>query len=79
MLKSLLGKGVRVNLIAPGPVDTDFSADLASMAPKTLLGRLGKPEEVAHAVKFLVENQFVTGQTIRVDGGFGMGAKSAEL
>lgn len=68
--------GIRVNAVAPGYVETGmvnkenlgaFYEGLVKLHP---IGRLGKPEEIAHAVVFLVENDFVTGTTILVDGGY---------
>lgn len=44
--------------------------DLAQLAEETPVGRLGRAEEVAQAVRALAENRFVTGQILGVDGGF---------
>jgi pteridine reductase len=63
---------VRVNCIQPGPVLLSESVDeetRAAIANSVLLKRIGTAEEVAHAVEFLCENQFVTGITLPVDGG----------
>lgn len=76
--------GVTANAILPGPVDTPMLArgvDLvgekmrASLEGLTLLGRLGKPEEVAAAVIFLCSGPagFITGETLGVSGGMGCG------
>jgi NAD(P)-dependent dehydrogenase (short-subunit alcohol dehydrogenase family) len=71
-------KGIRVNIVAPGLVDTPMAAGItgnplmlkasASMHP---LGRIGRPEEVAEVVTWLVsdDSSWVTGQVIGVDGG----------
>jgi NAD(P)-dependent dehydrogenase (short-subunit alcohol dehydrogenase family) len=68
--------GVRVNCVAPGLIETRMTADLpedarARALDETLLGRLGKPEDVANAILFLCSDlsRHVTGQTLRVDGG----------
>ena len=64
--------GIRVNCIQPGPVllADDVDADKhARLAASTLVGRIGSPDAVAHAVEFLCGNDFITGATITVDGG----------
>lgn len=63
---------VRVNCILPGPVmlPEDLSeAEVKGSIAGTLVKRAGRPENVAHAVVFLVENDFVTGVCLPVDGG----------
>jgi len=73
--KELGPHGIRVVAIAPGFIDTESTA--ASMAEATLkrtirkvpLGRLGRPEEVAAAVLCVVENDYVSGAVVAVDGG----------
>jgi NAD(P)-dependent dehydrogenase (short-subunit alcohol dehydrogenase family) len=64
--------GILVNAIAPGPIvpPPDMSeAEIAEVAKATPLGRWGGELEIARAVIFLCETEFVTGETIRVDGG----------
>lgn len=73
----LADKGVRVNAVAPGTIDTPAVAGLGkdgiekvvSMHP---LGRMGKPEEVANAILFLASDEasFITGAVLPVDGGY---------
>ncbi|MCQ2054825.1 MAG: 3-oxoacyl-[acyl-carrier-protein] reductase [Fibrobacter sp.] len=70
------GRGVTVNAVAPGFIDTDMTAVLsdevrAKYAAQIPLGRLGQPEEVAKMVVFLASDdaKYVTGQIIGVDGG----------
>ena len=67
--------GIRVNAIAPGVIQTDMCASLEpetlrSLSDETPLGRLGTPEDVAQAMVYLAQAQFVTGQTLAVNGGF---------
>jgi 3-oxoacyl-[acyl-carrier protein] reductase len=77
LAKELAGRQVRVNAVAPGPVDTDLfragktdeaKARSAAMSP---LGRIGRPEEVADVVAFVVSGQasWITGQVIQPNGG----------
>ncbi|MGO9037208.1 MAG: SDR family oxidoreductase [Steroidobacteraceae bacterium] len=72
--KELARYGIRVGSIAPGFTHTDI---LATMRPEVLdkltapvpLKRLGRPEEIAHAVRFIFENDFFTGRCLEIDGG----------
>lgn len=69
---SQLNRRIRVNCIQPGPVllADDVSDDQADqIAASTLVGRVGTPQHVAHAVQFLCENDFVTGVCLPIDGG----------
>jgi NAD(P)-dependent dehydrogenase (short-subunit alcohol dehydrogenase family) len=76
-----LGPGVRVNAIAPGLVKTDFARALWEPAEDAVaaglpLRRIGTPEDVAHAARFLVGPgaSWITGETLVVDGGAVAGA-----
>jgi 3-oxoacyl-[acyl-carrier protein] reductase len=76
MAKELAKTGIRVNAIAPGFVETDMNKQIAAdymetMLQQIALGRIAKPEEVAHVAVFLAsdESSYLTGQIIRVDGG----------
>ncbi len=69
-------KGITVNVVQPGPIDTDMNPESSDFAEAqkaaNALGRYGKPEDVAAAVSFLAgpEAGFITGATLNVDGGF---------
>lgn len=74
--KELGRSGIRVNAVAPGVIETDLTAGLSEDAKaentgKTPLGRLGRAEDVANAIRFLVSDEasFITGQVLGVDGG----------
>ena len=78
--KELAGRGVCVNAVAPGFIETDMTADITDGASEQLkasipLGRIGSPGEVAEAVAWLAGpgGAYVTGQTIIVDGGLSLG------
>lgn len=68
--------GVTVNCVAPGVIDSPMNSahlspeELSELAEQTPVGRLGRPDEVARAVRALAENRFITGQILGVDGGF---------
>lgn len=67
-------RGIRVNAIAPGMIETDMTDALSEKVRTEILEqiplkRFGKTKEVAHTAIFLAENDYITGQTIVVDGG----------
>ena len=79
LAKELASRGVTVNAVAPGFIDTDMTAALPQAARDALLStiptqRLGAAEEVAQAVAFLASDQaaYITGQVLAVDGGMSM-------
>jgi NAD(P)-dependent dehydrogenase (short-subunit alcohol dehydrogenase family) len=68
----LASDGILVNCVAPGPIVAPpgtSASELAAVEQATPLGRWGGEDEIAKAAMFLVESDFVTGETIRVDGG----------
>lgn len=72
LAKEVASRNVRVNAIAPGFIETDMTKDLPldGMAEHIPMKKLGQPEDIAKAVKFLAEDAtYVTGQVIQVDGG----------
>ena len=72
LAKELGSRNIRVNAIAPGFIQTDMTKDLDTekIAEHIPLKRLGQPEDIAKAVKFLAEDApYITGQVIGVDGG----------
>jgi 3-oxoacyl-[acyl-carrier protein] reductase len=74
LAKELASRGITVNAVCPGLIDTEMlaSVDPAAMLARVPLGRIGRPEEVAEAVGFLSSEQasYITGHVLRVDGGF---------
>lgn len=76
LAKELGPSNIRVNCVAPGIIDTDMNSelsdsDVADFLEAVPLGRMGKPEEVAYMVEFLLSGNsaYITGQVIRIDGG----------
>jgi 3-oxoacyl-[acyl-carrier protein] reductase len=65
--------GIRVNVVAPGPIETEMTKDFPLEHVKQLIpmGRIGRPEEVAKVVRFLCSDDasYITGQVISVNGG----------
>jgi len=77
LARELGSRGITVNCVAPGFIDTDMTRSLGDSVTSGLLaqiplGRLGRAIEVAHAVGFLCEADYVTGATIHVNGGMHM-------
>ena len=78
LAKEVAPSGVTVNCLCPGVIETDMLSsftpeDLALLADETPVGRLGTPQDVAHALLWLADEKasFITGQVIGVNGGFG--------
>ncbi len=79
LAREIGSRGITVNTVAPGFIDTDMTRALTEDQRKSLTGqipagRLGDPEDIAHAVAFLSSTQaaYITGQTIHVNGGMFM-------
>jgi 3-oxoacyl-[acyl-carrier protein] reductase len=81
LAREFASRGITVNMVAPGPIDTGM---LAAVGPKAMeamiaqvpMGRVGTPHEVAAAVAFLTSEAagYITGTVLNVDGGLAMGA-----
>ena len=79
LAKEFAARGVTVNAVAPGFIETDMTAAMPEAAKAAALaavpaGRIGHADEVAAAVAFLASSQaaYITGQVLCVDGGMGM-------
>ena len=79
LAREIGSRGITVNCVAPGFIDTDMTKDLPAEQQSALktqipLGRLGSPEDIAHAVAFLASPQagYITGTTLHVNGGMYM-------
>ena len=75
LAKELGPSGIRVNCVAPGVILTDMCANvdpevLAEMEEETPVGRNGTPEDVAKAMEYLANAEFITGQVLPVNGGY---------
>lgn len=76
LAREYASRGITVNAVAPGFIETDMTSSLAEEQKKAILdqtpaGRIGRPDEVAAAVLYLVSDEaaYVTGQVLRVNGG----------
>jgi 3-oxoacyl-[acyl-carrier protein] reductase len=65
----LVHEGITVNAVAPSLIDTEMLPSRTATASKVPLGRLGSPEEVAHAVLAVIGIPYMTGQTVALNGG----------
>jgi 3-oxoacyl-[acyl-carrier protein] reductase len=79
LARELASRGITVNAVAPGLIETDMTAVLSEEIRKTILGKvplgsLGQPDDIASAVAFLAsaEAKYITGQVLAVDGGMVM-------
>ena len=79
LAKEIGSRGITVNVVAPGFIETDMTRDLPeanrqSLRDATALGRFGSPDDIAHAVLFLASAQagYITGETLHVNGGMHM-------
>ena len=75
LAKEFASRNITVNAVAPGYIMTDWHANkddaqIKRISDKTMLKRFGTPEEVSKAVLSLLDNDYITGQVLRVDGGF---------
>ena len=75
LAKELGPSNIRVNSIAPGVIDTDMNSNLdiaikKQLEDETPLGKIGKPIDIYRCVKWLIEDEFTTGQIISPNGGY---------
>jgi len=83
MASELAKRGVTVNAVAPGFIETDMTQAVRNAAGDKIkqmipVKRFGSPDDIAHAVLFLVGEQstYITGQVLKVDGGLTLGGMS---
>ena len=81
LARSVARRGITVNVVVPGVFETEMTNSMAPEAQQQIkamipLGRRGDPDELAHAVMFLLDDRagYVTGSVVTVDGGLSMGA-----
>lgn len=77
MAKELGPKGIRTNLISPGFIVTDMTAGLHESIKETYLkkiplGRFGEVSEISSAVSFILQNNYINGQILTIDGGLSL-------
>lgn len=75
LAKELGPSNIRVNSIAPGIIDTDMNKnlnieDIEEIKNQTPLGKIGNPEDIAKCIKWLIEDEYTTGQIISINGGW---------
>lgn len=75
LAKELGPSNIRVNSVSPGVIDTDMNTNIDNEIKKqikndTPLGKIGKPEDIYKCVKWLIEDEFTTGQIISPNGGY---------
>jgi len=75
LAKELGPSNIRVNSIAPGVIDTEMNSHIdktikREIENETPLGKIGKPVDIYRCVKWLIEDEFTTGQVISVNGGY---------
>ena len=79
LAKEVASRGITVNAIAPGFIETDMTGELSKDQQAVLLnqipiGRMGNPQDIAHAVNFLISDgaSYITGETLNINGGLYM-------
>lgn len=75
LAKELGPSNIRVNALAPGFINTDMNKELyeeeiEDIKEKIALRRAGTPEDVANAVYMLIQNEYITGEVLKIDGGW---------
>lgn len=77
LAREVASRSITVNAIAPGFIETEMTGQLSERVVETMLGqiplkRFGQVEEISQTVAFLIENRYITGQVIEVNGGMNM-------
>ena len=77
LAKEMALSNIKVNAIAPGIIETDMNSELTQEDVKALeqeipLGKIGSPKDIAKTVQWLIQTPYITGQVLRIDGGWQM-------
>ena len=77
LARELSSRHITVNAIAPGYIETEMTESLSDRVKETMLSqiplkRFGQAEEIAKTVEFLIDNKYMTGQVLEVNGGLNM-------
>jgi 3-oxoacyl-[acyl-carrier protein] reductase len=72
--KEIGPRGIRVNLIQPGFIETEMTKDIKKeeILKKITLGKFGQTKDISSAIEFCIENEYITGQILTIDGGLNL-------
>ena len=75
LAKEVGPSNIKVNVVAPGIIETDMNKELSKEEVEEIendipLSKIGRPEDIANCIKFLIDSTYIKGQVITVDGGW---------